>query len=63
MIVLTQDNITKLHTPNALIYQVPKRLQHGFTYFHNFDRRVQRAKEIHKEFLAQWRKILSYESR
>ncbi len=63
MIVLTQDNITKLHTPNALIYQVRKVDQHSFRYFHNFDRRLQRAKEIHQEFLVQWRKILSYESR
>jgi len=48
MIVLTKDIITKHHTPNAMIYQVPKRLEHKIEYFYRFDKKVQRAKDYNK---------------
>jgi len=48
MIVLTKDNITKHHTPNALIYQVPKVKEHSIKYFYQFDRKVRRAKDFNK---------------
>jgi hypothetical protein len=45
MIVLTKDIITKHHTPNAMIYQVPKVKEHQIEYFHRFDKKIQRAKD------------------
>ena len=45
-IVLTKDLITKYHTPDALIYKVRKADQHPMSYFYNFDRRLQVAKEF-----------------
>ena len=48
MIVLTKDLITRHHTPNAMIYQVPKRLEHKIEYFYRFDKKVQRAKDYNK---------------
>jgi len=48
MIVLTKDIITKHHTPNAMIYQVPKVKEHKIEYFYRFDKKVQRAKDYNK---------------
>ena len=48
MIVLTKDVITLHHTPNAMIYKVPKRLEHKIEYFYRFDKKVQRAKDYNK---------------
>jgi len=45
MIVLTKDIITRHHTPNAMIYQVPKVKEHHTEYFHRFDKKIQRAKD------------------
>lgn len=44
MIVLTKDNITNYHTPDALIYKVRKVEEHSTRFFYEFDRRVARAK-------------------
>ena len=44
MIVLTKDNITNYHTPDALIYKVRKAEDHSLRFFYEFDRRVARAK-------------------
>ena len=59
MIVLTQDNITKVHTPQALIYQVRKVEKHNMRFFHNFSRRLRRAKDFNAENLKKWRRVLS----
>ena len=48
MIVLTKDLITNHHTPNALIYKVPKVKEHSIRYFYKFDRKVHRAKDFNK---------------
>ena len=48
MIVLTKDIITKHHTPNAMIYKVPKVKEHSVRYFHRFDKKVQRAKDYNQ---------------
>ena len=48
MIVLTKDLITNHHTPNALIYKVPKVKEHSIRYFYKFDRKVHRAKDVNK---------------
>lgn len=44
MIVLTKDNITNYHTPDALIYKVRKVEEHSIRFFYEFNRRVDRAK-------------------
>ena len=48
MIVLTKDIITLHHTPNAMIYKVPKVQEHKIDYFYKFDKKVQRAKDYNK---------------
>jgi hypothetical protein len=45
-IVLTKDLITNYHTPDALIYKVRKADTHSLNYFHNFERRIERATEF-----------------
>lgn len=57
MIVLTKDNITKYHTPHALIYKVRKVETHSFTYFYEFDRRVRRAKQFNNVRTDDLRKL------
>jgi len=50
MIVLTRDNITKLHTPNALVYfGGPPDTPFEHRFFTRLERRVNRAKELAQE--------------
>lgn len=57
LIVLTKDIITKHHTPNALIYQVPKVKEHSIKYFHKFEKKVRRATDYNKVEIDKFKAI------
>lgn len=45
-IVLTKDNITRLHTPKAYIYKVRKAENHELSFFYNFNEKLETAKKL-----------------
>lgn len=46
MIVLTKDNVTKYHTPDALTYIVGMKKDHNVTYFDDFEKKIKSAKKL-----------------
>lgn len=55
MIVLSRNNITKLHTPHALIYKPDNEYKKSF--FYDMNRRLRRASDFNEVGIEQWKSI------